>query len=70
MDMCEIAQRAHQRNRNSQSWPSVRDADAISQWRCIAQFIDALMRRWTPLSDKRRAWLDDIVAKLERAEAV
>jgi hypothetical protein len=31
---------------------------------------DALMRRWTPLADKQRAWLDDIVARLERAEAV
>jgi hypothetical protein len=67
--MCEIAQRAHQRNRNSQSWPSAGDADAISQWRCIAQFIDALMRRWTPLSDKQCAWLREIVVRLEQVEA-
>ena len=34
-----------------------------------AKFIDVLICSWTPLSDKQCAWLDDIVAKLERVEA-
>jgi hypothetical protein len=34
-----------------------------------AKFIQALMCRWMPLTDKQRAWRHDIVAKLERLEA-